>query len=330
MTISSSARKVLWARSGGICAFPECLQELTVDLKDEESKTLSAAGVPLGEEAHIISGASGGPRYDSSYPQERVDSYENLILLCPTHHRLIDKNGGSGFTVESLRRMKVVHETEQRAGKTHAERRREETELRVLAVIEVWAKKADLENWDSFTGSLNAPIPRLDASQIDALVMESEWLTTRKWPDGYPEIKKSFTNYALNLADTINHIRRTMDRIDGRQDIYEMYREHKHRLMSQEEYDRSSREFQFNTDVLYELSFELTKAANFACDAVRSELDPLFRLEQGVLPLRVGDGLFGNKVIAEEYSMEELGREFPYVGLPAIRDRVKAQGGASR
>ncbi|MBK3627000.1 HNH endonuclease [Streptomyces sp. MBT49] len=330
MAISSSARKVLWARSGGICAFTECLQELTVDLRDEESATLSAAGVPLGEEAHIISGAKGGPRYESTYPEERVDSYENLILLCPTHHRLVDKNRGLGFTVDALRRMKVLHETEQRAGKTHAERRREETEIRVSAVIEVWATKAGLDDWDSFTGKLNAPIPRLNASEIDALVMESEWLTTRKWPLGFPEMHRSFANYARNLSDMVSHIRRTMDRLDGREDIYEVYREHKHRRMSEEEYSHSSQQFQFNTDVLYELSYELTKAANFVCDAIRRELDPLFRLEQGVLPLRVGDGFFGNKVLAEEYDAEELGRDFPYVGLTAIIERVKTQGGASR
>jgi hypothetical protein len=330
MPINSSARKVLWARSGGICAFSECLQELTVDLKDEESKNLSAAGVPLGEEAHIISGAPGGPRYDSNYPQALVDTYENLILLCPTHHRLIDKSGGAGFSTDTLRRMKVIHESEQRAGKSDAQRRREEIELRVLAVIEVWATKAGLDQWDNFTSKLNAPIPRITATDIDSLVSESEWLTTRKWPEGYPRIRSSFRNYALALADTVRHIRRAMDRIDGREEIYEMYRAHKHRDMSQKEYDQSLREFQFNTDVLYELSFELTKAANFVCDAVRGELDPLFRLEQGVLPLRVGVGFFGSALLAEEYGESETERDSPYVGLTALLERVKSQGGASR
>ncbi|WP_419667144.1 hypothetical protein [Streptomyces sp. 2-1] len=100
--------------------------------------------------------------------------------------------------------------------------------------------------------------------------------------------------------------------------------------MSQKEYDESLREFQFNTDVLYELSFELTKAANFVCDAFRGELDPLFRLEQGVLPLRVGAGLFGSVLLAEEYSGAESERDSPYVGFTALVERVKTQGEASR
>jgi hypothetical protein len=148
----------------------------------------------LGEEAHIISGMKGGPRYDSSYPTDKIDSYENLILLCPTHHRLIDKRDGMGYTVESLRKMKVSHEAIQRAGKTDSQRRREEAELRVLAMVEVWVKKSDLDDWDSFTSSLNAPVPRLQAATLDALVSESEWLTTRKWLDVYPALSRAFRN----------------------------------------------------------------------------------------------------------------------------------------
>ncbi|MFD0062369.1 HNH endonuclease signature motif containing protein [Streptomyces sp. NPDC056690] len=330
MAISSSARKVLWARSGGVCAFADCLQELTINLKDEESKSLSSAGVPLGEEAHIVSGAPGGPRHDENYPRTRIDSYENLILLCPTHHRLIDKNGGSEFSVEQLHRMKVSHEADQRAGKTDAQRRREEMELRVAAVVEVWATKADLNNWDGFTSRMNDAIPRLTGDHVDALVLEVDWLTTRKWPEAYPEIRRAFRNYRQALIDTTRHIRRSMELIQGPGDVYEMYRAHKHRLMTQAEYNESLAEFQFNTDVLYELAFELTKAANFVCDAVRSELDPLFRLEQGVLPLRVGAGLFGSELLTEEYSETESERESPYIGFAALLERVKAQGGASR
>jgi len=34
----------------------------------------------------------------------------NLILLCPTHHTLIDKNNGRHFSVDQLHRMKAEHE----------------------------------------------------------------------------------------------------------------------------------------------------------------------------------------------------------------------------
>lgn len=40
------------------------------------------------------------------------NSHENLLLLCPTHHTLIDKEKGANFSVESLREMKLFHERE--------------------------------------------------------------------------------------------------------------------------------------------------------------------------------------------------------------------------
>nr|WP_169454410.1 DUF6650 family protein [Catelliglobosispora koreensis] len=38
------------------------------------------------------------------------NAYENMILLCPTHHALIDKAAGVHFSVDALRKMKHDHE----------------------------------------------------------------------------------------------------------------------------------------------------------------------------------------------------------------------------
>jgi hypothetical protein len=42
--------------------------------------------------------------------QEDRHAFENLLLLCANHHRVIDGNLGK-YTVDSLRKMKAVHET---------------------------------------------------------------------------------------------------------------------------------------------------------------------------------------------------------------------------
>src|SRR5437870_1358102 len=73
MAISVRDRKILWARSGNQCAFPGCTQELVQHGSD------LGPDVVVGDEAHIIAQAKGGR-----------DEYNNLILLCPTHHRIID------------------------------------------------------------------------------------------------------------------------------------------------------------------------------------------------------------------------------------------------
>jgi hypothetical protein len=107
-TLSDPDRKKLWGLSRAECAFPQCRQKLV------ETQTDMATGqdftVVVGEEAHIYGFAPDGPRYSSSYPQERLETYENRILLCPTHHTLVDARGGGGYDARTLLRMKKDHE----------------------------------------------------------------------------------------------------------------------------------------------------------------------------------------------------------------------------
>jgi len=64
----------------------------------------------VGEEAHIISGALNGPRYDVNFPTDQLDAPDNLILVCAVHHKQIDDQV-STFTADELRKMKQKHET---------------------------------------------------------------------------------------------------------------------------------------------------------------------------------------------------------------------------
>ncbi|OZC62010.1 HNH endonuclease [Rhodococcus sp. 15-725-2-2b] len=109
MAISERTRKMLWTRAHNRCAFPGCWQMLTVDIDNVVSG--SSDVVVVGMEAHIRARSVGGPRYDASYAD--VNGYDNLVLLCPTHHTLIDANHGAGYAVNELVKMKVSHEKNQ-------------------------------------------------------------------------------------------------------------------------------------------------------------------------------------------------------------------------
>lgn len=111
MAISAQTRKVLWTRARDMCAFPGCRQALTVSQVD--ASTGQEFTTVVGEEAHIRSARPGGPRHIRSYPKDKLDSYENLILLCPTHHTLIDANNGEGHDVDTLVNMRRNHEEQQ-------------------------------------------------------------------------------------------------------------------------------------------------------------------------------------------------------------------------
>lgn len=101
MGATDKTRKIIWGRSGNRCAI--CKLELVVEaiVLDDDSV--------VGDECHIISSRPNGPRYDSSYPQEKFDTYENLILLCRVHHKMVDDQQES-YTVDILRQMKTNHE----------------------------------------------------------------------------------------------------------------------------------------------------------------------------------------------------------------------------
>ncbi len=65
--------------------------------------------VVVGEEAHIVARNPEGPRGDSLFPRLRLDDYENLILLCPNCHRLVDTKVNE-WSIERLKQVKEAHE----------------------------------------------------------------------------------------------------------------------------------------------------------------------------------------------------------------------------
>ena len=92
--------KSLWSRSGGRCAI--CKTEIILQEKENNPS-------PIGEMAHIKGLNPESTRYDPNMSDEERNSYENLIILCPTCHTKIDKNPDK-FTVEKLKKIKIEHE----------------------------------------------------------------------------------------------------------------------------------------------------------------------------------------------------------------------------
>jgi HNH endonuclease len=100
MSITDNAAKLLWGRAAGICSNPSCRDDLTVLIE-------GARAFNIGEMAHVIARSAEGPRGDSA---GGGDAYENLILLCPTCHRKIDKAPEGVYAVELLYQWKAEHE----------------------------------------------------------------------------------------------------------------------------------------------------------------------------------------------------------------------------
>lgn len=101
MPITNRTRKILWGKSGNRCAI--CKKKLVVDATAHDNESV------VGDECHIISSSSNGPRYDRSYPTEQMDSFDNLILLCRTHHKMIDDQTAT-YTQDLLLQIKYNHQ----------------------------------------------------------------------------------------------------------------------------------------------------------------------------------------------------------------------------
>lgn len=59
--------------------------------------------------AHIIADSPDGPRGDVVLSPQLAQAFENLMLLCPTHHKLVDDNPDR-YSVDLLREYKREHE----------------------------------------------------------------------------------------------------------------------------------------------------------------------------------------------------------------------------
>ncbi len=93
----------IWLFAGGRCEYPGCNEPLWKD-------NLTLAQLNRAYLAHIIAEKPDGPRGDPVLSEKLKADPTNIILLCDTHHRLVDKKDVEGHPVELLRKFKQEHE----------------------------------------------------------------------------------------------------------------------------------------------------------------------------------------------------------------------------
>ena len=85
MPASERDKRIILTQSGNRCAFPECNQILVKERTEEDPHALVA------EITHIRGEKPRSARYNPDMSDKERNDPDNLIVLCPTHHTLIDK-----------------------------------------------------------------------------------------------------------------------------------------------------------------------------------------------------------------------------------------------
>ncbi len=95
--------KVLFGLSGNRCAHPRCKQNVI------EPATQNSNAAVVARICHIYAFSENGPRGKANLTHEELNSPENLILLCPNHHTVVD-NQYETYPADMLKQWKQDHE----------------------------------------------------------------------------------------------------------------------------------------------------------------------------------------------------------------------------
>ena len=274
MSVTFRTRQMLWGRAAGKCAFPKC----RIDCVESESATDDPT--TIGENCHIIASADNGPRGDPSFDQSKRDLYNNLVLLCRNHHRIVDTQTIAHGT-EQLRTYKRDHErwVREQLSTYDAEFQRQREEI--ASIVDRWASDVELDDWRGWMGwVISFGQPRINREKFETLHNVGVWLLGRHWPENYPEVRRSLKNF----ADVANDFRAVFARYSEPFGEDTLITRKFYRISEWDEarYAKLARQYEDHVAVVENYALELTRAANFVIKQVRNSIDPAYRSDEGV------------------------------------------------
>lgn len=312
---------MIWGRSGNMCAFPDCKKVLVIDETSTDDPSI------IGEEAHIVAQKDDGPRGKSILTYEQRDKYENLILLCSIHHKIIDDQENE-YTVEELHQFKETHENWVKNNLNIDSKKIKDDEI-YATYIEKFIKLTDLHNWTNWTSWIFGTTEFFPKEQFDLLKTLPDYIVSRIWPQRYITLEASLINLKNVVNDLVNvYCEYPKERSDG-YTIERFYRNYyRERFRDGNGYSYENEQialvkYEYHVALIEDLVLELTRAANFVCDQIRNYIFEGFRIEEGALLITRGD-FSGYKTFRIEYRVSER-TEFPYPGLRKFMEDRKTR-----
>jgi hypothetical protein len=315
MGISTKTHKMLWGRSGNRCAMPTCRRVLY------EDETLTDDAALVGEEAHIVARSEDGPRGISPLTTDERDKYDNLVLMCSIHHKIIDDQPKE-YPVAKLHQIKTEHLEWVEKNLSPDIDRQKDDEIYAM-YIDKWVNLAGINEWKGWTSFLfGGGQPQIYVERYNKLRELNEYLLGRPWPKRYPNLELAFKNFRVILNDLLTVFDKYSQKIgEGENALYDTEKIYK-RLdnWNPPEYKRLGDIFEYQVDLVQDLGLELTRTANFLCDQIRKNVSRSFRLAEGLLLIQTGPNMnFEWTTVRLEYSTNDI-NEFSYKGLKHLME----------
>jgi hypothetical protein len=259
----------------------------------------------LGEHAHIVAEDPGGPRGASVLTAGERNSYSNLILLCPTHHTLVDKND-TDYPVEKLHQIKSEHELWVEA--TLSQRQDAQVvadELVLTDLVDSAVLLCRLEDWEIWTSWAASTDPEWPKALTESVAEFRRKVMRAVWPSRFPELRIALIHFSRTLDVAAAHFKKHAAPHEDYLLADRFYRD----AVSTAIYNQKAEEFEQWLTECQELIFESTKAANWFASLVRRYINPMFLAVRGRFMLTYGplaDPPLAYKTMVLEYSDEEI------------------------
>ncbi len=259
VAVSLKTHKMLWGRAASRCSVADCRRLLYREATESDSESL------IGEACHIVAASPQGPRGDPLLPDDQMDEYQNLILLCAVHHKVVDDQPGK-YSVQYLKEIKKSHEDWVMQSLSDYDPLQQKNPERYASYVDEWISRVDLENWRAWTSHLLAPDPRIDQKRFTHLTATRDWLLSPVWPDSHPRLREALTNFRNVLNDFLLTFRAHAQPFGEDSYITEAF--YRIREWDPERYQKLLQRYEEHVDLIADLVLELTRAANFVCDQV--------------------------------------------------------------
>jgi len=158
--------------------------------------------------------------------------------------------------------------------------------------VDKWLELAGANDWEAWASwVLSGGQPAISVTRMKELDELDRYLFSRVWPHRYLALEDALLNFRRVLNDFRVVFMKHATSRGGDNDSYRTQKFYQHGQHEDSSYYQQLDLYNYHVDLVGDLMFELTRAANNVCDEVRKSISPSFRFHEGTLLITSGPDL---------------------------------------